>query len=125
MSALGQKRTLGHVRAMSALPPKADIDQHGRHVRFVPEADSCTAAILSLFEHLVGAATHRSPIIRFLQCPIYPTSESATARQGNRPPNDADVRPTAAGNPSAYCDPVRPYADTGARLHFRAAPSPP
>jgi hypothetical protein len=30
MSALGQKRTLGHVRVMSALPPKADIDQHGR-----------------------------------------------------------------------------------------------
>jgi hypothetical protein len=25
MSALGQKRTLEHVRAMSALPPKADI----------------------------------------------------------------------------------------------------
>ena len=25
MSALGQKRTLGHLRAMSALPPKADI----------------------------------------------------------------------------------------------------
>jgi hypothetical protein len=26
MSALGQKRTLGNVAAMSALPPKADID---------------------------------------------------------------------------------------------------
>jgi hypothetical protein len=26
MSALGQKQTLQHVRAMSALPPKADID---------------------------------------------------------------------------------------------------
>jgi hypothetical protein len=26
MSALGQKRTLPHVRAMSALPPKADIE---------------------------------------------------------------------------------------------------
>ena len=25
MSALGQKRTLGHVRVMSALPPKSDI----------------------------------------------------------------------------------------------------
>jgi hypothetical protein len=24
---------------MSALPPKADIDQHGRDVRFVPKAD--------------------------------------------------------------------------------------
>jgi hypothetical protein len=26
MSALGQKRTLGYLQAMSALPPKADID---------------------------------------------------------------------------------------------------
>jgi hypothetical protein len=25
MSALGQKQTLGHLQAMSALPPKADI----------------------------------------------------------------------------------------------------
>src|SRR5215472_4279375 len=44
MSALGQKRTLGHVRAMSALPPKADIGAQSRNVRFVPEADSCSAA---------------------------------------------------------------------------------
>ena len=28
MSALGQKRTLEHVRVMSALPPKADIALH-------------------------------------------------------------------------------------------------
>jgi hypothetical protein len=39
MSALGQKRTLGKVRLMSALPPKADIDEQDRHVRFVPKAD--------------------------------------------------------------------------------------
>jgi hypothetical protein len=30
---------------MSALPPKADIVQHGGNVRFVPKADSCAAAI--------------------------------------------------------------------------------
>jgi CheY-like chemotaxis protein len=30
---------LEQVRAMSALPPKADTDQHGRNVRFVPKAD--------------------------------------------------------------------------------------
>jgi hypothetical protein len=36
MSALGQKRTLGQVHVMSALPPKADMDQHSRNVRFVP-----------------------------------------------------------------------------------------
>jgi hypothetical protein len=39
MSALGQKRTLTHLRPMSALPPKADMDQHGRDVCFVPKAD--------------------------------------------------------------------------------------
>src|SRR5215469_8218256 len=38
MSALGQKRTFWNVRTMSALPPKADIRQPDRHVRFVPEA---------------------------------------------------------------------------------------
>jgi hypothetical protein len=39
MAAQGQKRTLGHVRAMSALPPKADIGRTSGHVRFVPKAD--------------------------------------------------------------------------------------
>jgi|SRR5262245_59535921 len=39
MSALGHKRTSKQVRAMSALPPKADMDQNGRDVRFVPKAD--------------------------------------------------------------------------------------
>ena len=39
MSALGQKQTLGKARLMSALPPKADINQDGRDVRFVPKAD--------------------------------------------------------------------------------------
>ena len=28
---------------LSALPPKADIERHERHVRLVPKADSCTA----------------------------------------------------------------------------------
>ena len=31
---------------MSALPPKADIETQSRDVRFVPKADSCTAANL-------------------------------------------------------------------------------
>jgi hypothetical protein len=43
---LGQKRTLTTTRAMSALPPIADIVQHGGIVRFVPKADLCTTAIL-------------------------------------------------------------------------------
>ena len=37
MSALGQKQTFRSVRAMSALPPKADIGTHPRNVRFVPK----------------------------------------------------------------------------------------
>jgi hypothetical protein len=43
------------VRVMSALPPKADIADRDRHVRFVPKADSCSAAKSSLFDHFVGA----------------------------------------------------------------------
>jgi hypothetical protein len=39
MSALGQKQTSEHVRAMSALPPNADIRQRSSDVRFVPKAD--------------------------------------------------------------------------------------
>jgi hypothetical protein len=45
MSALGQKQTFAVQKAMSALPPKADIGTQSRNVRFVPKADSCTAAI--------------------------------------------------------------------------------
>jgi hypothetical protein len=40
---------------MSALPPKADIVGRQLDARFVPEADSCTEAKSSLFDHLVGA----------------------------------------------------------------------
>jgi hypothetical protein len=36
----------GYVQPISALPPKADIVQHNRDVRFVPIADSCGAAKL-------------------------------------------------------------------------------
>src|SRR5262249_25540510 len=45
MSALGQKQTSELVQSMSALPPKADIETRSRDVRFVPKADSCSAAI--------------------------------------------------------------------------------
>jgi len=54
MSALGHKRTLKHVRLMSALPPKADIGTQLRNVRFVPKADICAATKKWLFDHLVG-----------------------------------------------------------------------
>jgi hypothetical protein len=39
MSAMGQKQTLQGVRVMSAIPPKAGMDQQGGDVRFVPKAD--------------------------------------------------------------------------------------
>ena len=39
MSAMGQSRTWRYVRAISALPLKADIRQRGRQVRSVPEAE--------------------------------------------------------------------------------------
>ena len=39
MSALGQKQTFTRLQPMSALPPKADMDQHRGDVRFVPKAD--------------------------------------------------------------------------------------
>jgi hypothetical protein len=47
MSALGQKQTSLFAQVMSALPPKADIERHDRHVRFVPKADIRIAAKLS------------------------------------------------------------------------------
>ena len=44
MSALGHKRTLTSAWAMSALPPKADMDRQGCDVRFVPKADICKSS---------------------------------------------------------------------------------
>ena len=56
MSALGQKQTCAVQKAMSALPPITDICRALAHVRFVPIADSCTAAQRIVIDHLVGAA---------------------------------------------------------------------
>ena len=55
----GSKADIGKVRPMSALPPKADIGTQSWNVRFVPKADSCSAAKRSLFDHLVGASKER------------------------------------------------------------------
>ena len=49
MSALGQKQTSHQVRVMSALPPKADIVQHGANVRFVRRAQPVTATPLVVY----------------------------------------------------------------------------
>jgi hypothetical protein len=53
---LAHKRTLAHVRIMSALPPKADIGTQSRDVRFVPKADilRCSKE-LAIRSHFVGA----------------------------------------------------------------------
>jgi hypothetical protein len=48
ISALGQKQTSRHLQPMSALPQKADIAECDGDVRFVPKADSCTAANAAL-----------------------------------------------------------------------------
>jgi len=47
MSALGQKQTLGKIRLMSALPPKADIRWRVSDVRFGQKWTT-------LFDHFVG-----------------------------------------------------------------------
>src|SRR6516162_4389671 len=39
---------------MPVFPPKADVRVTRWHVRFGPQADSCTAANRSLFDYLVG-----------------------------------------------------------------------
>jgi hypothetical protein len=56
MSALGLKRTWKHVRAMSALPPKADI-AIGMSA-LCSKADSCSAA-RKLLDYLVGNREQR------------------------------------------------------------------
>src|SRR5436190_23547069 len=39
---------------MSALPPKADIAERDHDVRYVPQADSCTAAKQVLFDDFIS-----------------------------------------------------------------------
>jgi len=66
MSALGHKRTLARVRAMSALPPKADIRYGDRHVRFVPKAqvDWAFDEMRKLVDTLPKSVTSRSFVAR-------------------------------------------------------------
>ena len=48
---------------MSALPPKADIDQHCRHVRFVPKADMGQAPYLLILETLIPPPKHADHLL--------------------------------------------------------------
>ena len=50
MSALGQKQTCAVQKGMSALPPKADMCDATRDVRFAPKAD-----LACLFDHFIGS----------------------------------------------------------------------
>src|SRR5262249_36936551 len=47
MSALGQKRTFAPQKVMSALPPKADMCDANRDVRFGPKADIGLTALVT------------------------------------------------------------------------------
>jgi hypothetical protein len=58
MSALGHKRTFRRVEPMSVLPPKADIAERDRHVRFVPKADAACSSIV--IPRAFGVRTFRS-----------------------------------------------------------------
>jgi hypothetical protein len=55
MSALGQKQAFCSAAVMSALPPKADIAQHGGNVRFVPKAE---VAVIRSVELIVQPDAH-------------------------------------------------------------------
>jgi hypothetical protein len=56
MSALGQKQTWLFETAMSALPPKANMDECDLDVRFVAKSGLVQCSKVLLFAHLVGAA---------------------------------------------------------------------
>jgi hypothetical protein len=55
VSTSGQKQTSRAAISISALPPKADIVQHGGNVRFVPQADIGRG----LFDHFIGKPKNR------------------------------------------------------------------
>jgi hypothetical protein len=54
--------TFREMRLMSVSSPQADITEDRRHVRFVPQADSRSAAKFILFNHLVGHPIAVNPI---------------------------------------------------------------
>jgi hypothetical protein len=59
MSALGQKQTLTAFLQMSALPPKAEIAEHHRHVRFVPKADQVQCSKKECYSIATSASPKR------------------------------------------------------------------
>jgi hypothetical protein len=63
-SALGQKQTSQGVCTMSALPPKADIPQRNRDVRYVSQADLRSAANNVVIRSRIGASDGLSLLTR-------------------------------------------------------------
>ena len=64
MSALGQKRTSEYVRAMYALPPKADIRHGNGDVRYVPKAgvSRCSKNPLSKAAYSITSSASKSTL---------------------------------------------------------------
>jgi hypothetical protein len=67
MSALGQKQTLDWRPLMSALPPKADIAERDRHVRFATKADIAALIRPERTTSVDGARDVRSSLVRRTQ----------------------------------------------------------
>ena len=63
MSALGQKQTLHQVRVMSALPPKADIAECYRDVRFVPKIPALLVFVIGFGLYMLVHAAGLLPSI--------------------------------------------------------------
>jgi hypothetical protein len=62
MSALDQKQTSATTRAMSALPPKADIHWHERDVCFVPLAEIAASMPRPLSKYGIEKDIERSDL---------------------------------------------------------------
>jgi hypothetical protein len=64
MSGSGQKRTFRKAKAMSAIPPKADMVQHSGNVRFVPNSDvtSCRSFFAEAVIRSVELIVHGWPV---------------------------------------------------------------
>jgi hypothetical protein len=65
VSALDQERTLRHPRAMSALPPIADIEPRSPNVRLGPEADIGKVSNQSLWCLICIKLTEQTPCFTF------------------------------------------------------------
>jgi hypothetical protein len=72
MSALGHNRTFGGAIVMSALPPKADMCDAARDVRFGPKADIahplCASEAILFFTSTGAAGCAEIPLVEQHRC---------------------------------------------------------